>query len=102
MAVYTRQVLVNAPPDQVFRYCTSQTGFCQQFPFPVRWLTGADHWQLGDILDFRYRVCGLWLRTVQRWKSMSGEHCSPILCVKAPTGHSVTHTALSLQQAAPA
>ena len=53
MAVYTRQVLVNAPPNQVFRYCTSQTGFCQQFPFPVRWLTGTDHWQLGDILDFR-------------------------------------------------
>ena len=56
MAVYTRQVLVNAPPNQVFRYCTSQTGFCQQFPFPVRWLTDTDHWQLGDTLDFRYRV----------------------------------------------
>lgn len=62
MAIYTRQALLHVPPGQVFRYCISRRGFCEQFPFEVQWLSGLEHWQQGDVLDFRYRVLGVWLR----------------------------------------
>lgn len=62
MMIYTRQALLSASPAQVFRCCTSRRGFCRQFPFEVRWLSGPEQWQVGDVLDFRYRVGGVWLR----------------------------------------
>ena len=62
MMIYTRQALLSVPPAQVFRYCTSRRGFCRQFPFEVRWLSGPEQWQAGDVLDFRYRIGGIWLR----------------------------------------
>ena len=62
MMIYTRQALLSAPPAQVFRCCASRHGFCRQFPFQVRWLSGPEQWQAGDVLDFRYRIGGIWLR----------------------------------------
>ena len=57
---YTRRSLIKAPLEQVFRHCTSRAGFCQHFPFRVDWRSGPEQWQLGDTLDFRYRVFGIW------------------------------------------
>ena len=62
MRVYARESVVRATPEQVFRYSASRVGFCEQFPYQVKWLDGPEYWDKGDILDFSYRVCGVWLR----------------------------------------
>ena len=62
MLTYTRSVWLDAPLEPIFRYCTSRQGFARQFPFDVQWLSEKEYWERGDILDFRYRVCGIWLR----------------------------------------
>ena len=62
MLTYTRSVRLDAPLEPIFRYCTSRHGFACQFPFDVQWLSEKEYWARGDILDFRYRVCGIWLR----------------------------------------
>ena len=62
MLTYTRSVQLDAPLEPIFRYCTSRHGFSRQFPFDVQWLSEKEYWERGDILDFRYRVCGIWLR----------------------------------------
>lgn len=59
---FETQVRVPAAPDEVFDYCATVEGFRTQFPFPVRWLEGPASWQGGDVLDFRYRVGGIWMR----------------------------------------
>jgi ligand-binding SRPBCC domain-containing protein len=61
MARYSRTVFVPAPLEEVFSYCTSVEGFRQQFPFAVKWLAGPHSWKCNDILDFRYRLAGLWV-----------------------------------------
>ncbi len=62
MLTYTRSVRLDASLEPIFRYCTSRHGFSRQFPFDVQWLSEKEYWMRGDILDFRYRVCGIWLR----------------------------------------
>ncbi|WP_016686990.1 CDP-paratose synthetase [Neisseria sicca] len=62
MLTDTRSVWLDAPLEPIFRYCTSRHGFTRQFPFDVQWLSEKEYWAWGDILDFRYRVCGIWLR----------------------------------------
>jgi putative cell division inhibitor SULA len=62
MLTYTRSVWLDAPLEAIFRYCTSRHGFTRQFPFDVQWLSEKEYWERGDILDFKYRVCGIWLR----------------------------------------
>ena len=62
MLTYTRSVWLDSQLEPVFRYCTSRHGFACQFPFDVQWLSGKEYWARGDILDFKYRVCGIWLR----------------------------------------
>ena len=62
MLTYTRSVRLDAPLEPIFRYCTSRHGFACQFPFDVQWLSEKEYWARGDILDFRYRVCGIWLQ----------------------------------------
>ena len=59
---FVAQVQVPAPPDEVFDYCVTAEGFRTQFPFAVRWLEGPQTWRGGDVIDFRYRVAGLWMR----------------------------------------
>lgn len=51
-----------APADAVFAYCASLAGFKDQFPFRLQWLAGPEQWSGGDVLDFRYRTGGVWLR----------------------------------------
>ena len=62
MQTFTRSVWLEAPLEPIFRYCTSRHGFARQFPFHVQWLSEKEYWERGDILDFKYRVCGIWLR----------------------------------------
>ncbi len=62
MRIYTREALVRATPQQVFRYSTSKMGFIEQFPYTVKWMEGPEYWKKGDVLDFSYKVCGVWLR----------------------------------------
>ena len=62
MQTFTRSVWLEAPLEPIFRYCTSRHGFARQFPFHVKWLSEKEYWERGDILDFKYRVCGIWLR----------------------------------------
>lgn len=53
---------VPAPPEAVFAFSTSLAGFREQFPFRLDWLGGPEQWAHGDVLDFKYRVAGLWFR----------------------------------------
>lgn len=62
MKIYVRETLVRASIQQVFRYSASKLGFCEQFPYQVKWWEGPEYWSKGDVLDFSYRVYGLWLR----------------------------------------
>lgn len=59
---YSREVWLPAAPEEVFAYSTSLRGFCSQFPFKVKWHAGPDCWACDDVLDFSYRVAGVWMR----------------------------------------
>lgn len=54
------------PPDDLFDFCASREGFVAHFPFPVRWHSGPSHWKRADILDFSFRMFGIWSRYVAR------------------------------------
>lgn len=71
MIKYVAEVHIPAPPEDVFSCCTSRDGFLQQFPFKTNWVSGPDCWKSGDVLDFRYRVAGFWMR-----------HCAEIVDFK--------------------
>jgi ligand-binding SRPBCC domain-containing protein len=62
MSYLKTEVVIPAPVDEVFDYCTSTAGFVEQFPYRVRWDGGPERWSDGDTLSFRYRVGGVWLR----------------------------------------
>jgi len=66
MMRFQKRSLIPAPVEVVFAYCVSQSGFRQQFPFRVEWLNGPEIWGIGDEIDFRYRVNGIWLRHTAR------------------------------------
>lgn len=60
MILYQRSCLIPASVEDVFSHSTSLEGFCQQFPFEVKWRSGPAKWCCDDELDFSYRVLGLW------------------------------------------
>ena len=58
---------IYAPVEEVFAFCTSCTGFEQQFPYAVRWLEADGIWKQNTIVTFKFRflnlgLFGLWLR----------------------------------------
>lgn len=60
---YQIKSFIKAGQNELFDFCRSKKGFCSHFPFPVDWREGAeDSWKKGEIIDFRYRVYGIWLR----------------------------------------
>jgi ligand-binding SRPBCC domain-containing protein len=59
---YVAEVHIPAKLEDVFSCCASRDGFLRQFPFKTNWVSGPDSWQHGDVLDFRYRLSGFWMR----------------------------------------
>ncbi len=53
-------------PDALFAVCASRAGFVGHFPFPVRWHAGPSSWRNDDVIDFSFRMFGLWSRYVAR------------------------------------
>lgn len=62
MIKYIREVWLPVPPQEVFNYSTTIEGFRKQFPFKVKWHDGPERWHANDVLDFSYRVAGVWMR----------------------------------------
>jgi ligand-binding SRPBCC domain-containing protein len=64
--VFEKSVLIKAPVDQVFAFCSSRRGFERHFPYRVRWSQGPENWREGTELTFKFRYLGLWLNYVTR------------------------------------
>ncbi|NJL55891.1 CDP-paratose synthetase [bacterium] len=52
---------IHAPVKEVFTFCTSPTGFEQQFPYTVRWLEANSTWEQGTIVTFKFQFLKLGL-----------------------------------------
>lgn len=61
MVVVSQSVIIQAPVDVVFAFCSSPVGFETQFPFKVQWIQRPERWRNGDVIHFSYRVMGCWL-----------------------------------------
>jgi ligand-binding SRPBCC domain-containing protein len=68
---FERSVLINAPVDAVFAFCSSRAGFERHFPHAVSWQDGPDEWCEQSDLRFRFRYLGVWIRyraRIVRWE----------------------------------
>jgi ligand-binding SRPBCC domain-containing protein len=64
-------VLIKAPVEAVFAFCSSREGFERHFPHPVRWESGPAQWHQHSELVFRFRYLRWWVsyRTrLTRWE----------------------------------
>jgi len=69
--IFEQSVLINAPVETVFAFCSSRQGFERHFPHRVSWKDGPDEWCEHSELAFRFQYLRCWFnyRTrVTRWE----------------------------------
>ena len=57
---YTSSVILNAPIEKIFSFCSSKEGFLSHFPYRCRWKTGCSKWEYGTDFSFEFRYLGVW------------------------------------------
>ena len=67
---YTKSILINAPVEQVFQFCTSPDGFEKHFPHSVQWISTEKNWCSGSIIEFKFCFLSMWLY----WKAEITEY----------------------------
>lgn len=75
MARYALSCQLAAPPAEVFAFCTRLDGFREQFPFPVRCREWPAQWHVGIVLDFRWRLAGIWVPHVAKVTAFEPGRC---------------------------
>jgi ligand-binding SRPBCC domain-containing protein len=71
ITVFEQSVLIKAPVEAVFAFCSSRLGFEQHFPHKVAWQDGPDEWCEHSVLTFRFRYFRCWFNyraRVTRWE----------------------------------
>ena len=58
---YTKTIEINAPVEQVFKFCTSPNGFENHFPHSIHWINTEKEWKNGSIIEFKFRYLSIWL-----------------------------------------
>ena len=68
--IFEQSVLVKAPIETVFAFCSSRDGFERHFPHKVSWKDGPDEWCEHSEVTFQFRYLRLWLNyraRITRW-----------------------------------
>jgi ligand-binding SRPBCC domain-containing protein len=60
----TESIAIRCAPERAFRFCLSIDGFEAHFPLATRWISQERYWSAGSIVDFKFKMWGLWLRYV--------------------------------------
>ena len=58
---YKKTIKIDAPIDKVFNFCASPHGFEKHFPHRVRWVNKHEKWNLGSIIEFKFRFLFTWM-----------------------------------------
>jgi ligand-binding SRPBCC domain-containing protein len=69
--VFERSVVIKAPIEKVFAFCSSRSGFERHFPHQIRWQYGPDEWREYSELAFRFRYLRVWIAyraRITRWE----------------------------------
>lgn len=67
---YTKTIQINAPVEKVFAFCASPKGFEKHFPHSIQWIHTEENWDLGSIIEFKFRYLLIWLY----WKAQITEY----------------------------
>lgn len=58
---FEQSVLIKAPVEAVFAFCSSRAGFERHFPHPLRWESGPEQWRQHSELAFQFRYLRWWV-----------------------------------------
>ncbi|WP_053541436.1 SRPBCC family protein [Anabaena sp. WA102] len=58
---YKKTTNIDAPVEKVFGFCASPYGFEKHFPHQVRWINKHEEWNIGSIIEFKFRFFFTWM-----------------------------------------
>ncbi|MBD2565334.1 MULTISPECIES: SRPBCC family protein [Nostocaceae] len=58
---YKKTIKIDAPVEKVFSFCASPYGFEKHFPHRVRWINKHEEWNIGSIIEFKFRFFLVWM-----------------------------------------